>query len=155
VLTLNGRQTLQGTLATDALDLTPYISTVRLLTGGEHGWDSKVITLHGLDGMDVDLRLSAARVTIANAKLGRTAVTATLHGGRITVAIGESEAFGGVVKGTMAIAKSSPGTGVKAQLQFANVDRSMSRSAPPGLEGKGPRLRHRERRRKRLRVDQG
>jgi AsmA protein len=140
VLTLNGRQTLQGTLATDALDLTPYISTVRLLTGGEHGWDSKVITLHGLDGMDVDLRLSAARVTIANAKLGRTAVAATLHGGRITVAIGESEAFGGVVKGTMAIAKSAPGTGVKAQLQFANVDLDQCLGELFGirrLEGKG------------------
>ena len=122
VLTLNGRQTLQGTLATDALDLTPYISTVRLLTGGEHGWDIKPIALDGLNGMDVDLRLSAARVTIANAKLGRTAVTASLRGGRITVAIGESEAYGGIVKGTLGIAKSPAGADVQAQLQFANVE---------------------------------
>jgi AsmA protein len=122
VLTLNGRQTLQGTLATDALDLTPYVSTVRLLTGGEHGWDIKPIALNGLNGVDVDLRLSAARVTIANAKLGRTAVTASLRGGRITVAIGESEAYGGVVKGTLGIAKSPAGADVQAQLQFANVE---------------------------------
>src|SRR5262249_15516967 len=38
VLSFDGRQTLQGTLAAEGLDLSPYISTVRLLTGGERGW---------------------------------------------------------------------------------------------------------------------
>jgi AsmA protein len=122
VLTFDGHQTLQGTLAAESLDLTPYISTVRLLTGGEQGWDSKPIALDGLDGMDLDLRLSAARVAIASAKLGRTAVAATLRGGHFTVAIGESEAFGGVVKGTLGIAKSTAGADLRAQLQFSDID---------------------------------
>ena len=43
------------------------------------------IALDGLDGVDVDLRLSAARVTLATAKLGRTAVAANLRGGNLTV----------------------------------------------------------------------
>ena len=77
VLTFDGRQTLQGTLAAEALDLTPYLSTVRLLTSGERGWDTRPIALDGLEGIDVDLRLSAARVNVANAKLGRTAVAVT------------------------------------------------------------------------------
>jgi hypothetical protein len=81
VLTFDGRQTLQGTLAAEGLDLTPYVSTVRLLTSGERGWDSKPIALDGLDGIHVDLRLSAARVNVAGAKLGRTAVAANLRGG--------------------------------------------------------------------------
>jgi AsmA protein len=80
VLTFDGRQTLQGTLAAEGLDLTPYVSTVRLLTSGERGWDSKPIALDGLDGIHVDLRLSAARVNVAGAKLGRTAVAANLRG---------------------------------------------------------------------------
>jgi len=80
------------------------VSTVRLLTSGERGWDSKPIALDGFEGIDVDLRLSAARVTISNAKLGRTAVAANLRGGNLTVAVGESQAFGGVVKGTFALA---------------------------------------------------
>ena len=76
VLTLanGGRQTLQGTLAADTLDLTPYVSTVRLLTTGQRDWDRQPITLDGLKGIDVDLRLSAARVNIAHVRLGRTAV---------------------------------------------------------------------------------
>jgi AsmA protein len=138
--TNDGRQTLQGTLAAEGLDLTPYVSTVRLLTGGERGWDSKPIELDGIEGVDVDLRLSAARVTIANAKLGRTAIAANLRGGNLTVAVGESQAFGGVVKGTFALAKSAAGADFKAQLQFSDVDLEQCLGEMFGirrLEGKG------------------
>jgi AsmA protein len=140
VLTFDGRQTLQGTLAAEGLDLSPYLSTVRLLTSGERGWDSKPIALDGFDSIDIDLRLSAARVSIANAKLGRTAVTASLRGGNLTVAVGESQAFGGVVKGTFGLAKSSAGADFKAQLQFSNVDLEQCIGELFGirrLEGKG------------------
>ena len=136
----DGRQTLQGTLAAEGLDLTPYISTVRLLAGGERGWDSEPIALDGIEGVDVDLRLSAARVTIANARLGRTAVAANLRGGNLTVAVGESQAFGGVVKGTFALAKSTAGADFKAQLQFADVDLEQCLGEMFGirkLDGKG------------------
>src|SRR5882724_11889873 len=140
VLTFDGRQSLQGTLAAEGLDLTPYVSAVRLLAAGERGWDSKPIALDGIEGVDVDLRLSAARVTIANAKLGRTAIAANLRGGNLTVAVGESQAFGGVVKGTFALAKSATGADFKAQLQFANVDLEQCLGDMFGirrLEGKG------------------
>jgi AsmA protein len=140
VLTFDGRQALQGTLAAEGLDLTPYISAVRLLTSGERGWDSKPIALDGLDGVHLDLRLSAARVNIANAKLGRTAVAANLRGGNLTVAVGESQAFGGVVRGTFGLAKSPGGADFRAQLQFSNVDLEQCLGDMFGirrLEGKG------------------
>jgi AsmA protein len=140
VLAFDGRQTLQGTLAVEALDLTPYVSTMRLVTSGERGWDSKPIALDGLDGIHLDLRLSAARVNVANARLGRTAVAANLRGGNLTVAVGESQAFGGVVKGTFGLAKSSAGADFKVQLQFSNVDLEQCLGEMFGvrrLEGKG------------------
>ncbi len=140
VLSFDGHHTLQGTLAAEGLDLTPYVSTVRLLTGSEHGWDSKPIALTGLDTAEIDLRLSAARVAIASAKLGRTAVAATLRGGHFNMAIGESEAFGGVVKGTLGLAKSGAGADLKAQLQFSDVDLDQCLGELFGikrLEGKG------------------
>ncbi len=59
---------------------------------------------------------------VANAKFGRTAVAANLRDGNLTVTIGESQAFGGVVKGSFGLAKSAAGAGLKAQLQFADVD---------------------------------
>jgi AsmA protein len=140
VLAFDGRQSLQGTLAAEGLDLTPYVSAVRLLAAGERGWDSKPIALDGLDGLQLDLRLSAARVNVANVKLGRTAVAANLRDGNLAVAIGESQAFGGVVKGTFGLAKSPAGTDLKAQLQFADVDLEQCLGEIFGirrLEGKG------------------
>ena len=140
VLTFDGRQTLQGTLAAESLDLTPYVSTVRFLTGGERGWDMRPIELDGLEGIDVDLRLSAARVTVANARLGRTVVVANLRGGDLSVTVGESQAFGGVLKGTFGLARSPAGAGFKAQLQFTNVDLEQCLGELFGirkLEGKG------------------
>jgi AsmA protein len=118
----DGRQTLQGTLAADTLDLSPYVSTVRLLTSNERDWNRVPIMLDGLNSFDLDLRLSAARITAARANFGRTAIAANLRGGKLTVTIGESQAFGGILKGSFVIAASSAGADVKSQLQFTDVE---------------------------------
>jgi AsmA protein len=118
----DGRQTLQGTLAADDINLTPYVSTVRLLTANERDWNRLPITLEGLSGIDLDLRLSAANITIATAKFGRTAIAANLRGGKLAVTIGESQAFGGVLKGSLMLASSENGADFKSQLQFTDVD---------------------------------
>src|SRR5438477_547742 len=135
-----GRKNLQGTLAADGIDLTPYISTFHLLRAAERDWSPVPIVLDGLTGLDLDLRLSAARITLANAKLGRTAIAANLRDGRLAVAIGESQAFGGVLKGSLGIGKSSAGAEIKSQLQFADVDLEACLGELFGLrrlEGKG------------------
>ena len=118
----DGRQTLQGTLAANELNLTPYISTVRLLTSNERDWNRVPISLDGLTGFDLDLRLSAARVIIARAKLGRTAIAANLRGGKFTATIGEAQAFGGILKGTFGLAASDRGADFRSQLTFTDVD---------------------------------
>jgi AsmA protein len=118
----DGRQTLQGTLASDTLDLTPYVSTVRLLTANQREWNSGHITLDGLSGTDFDLRLSAAKVVLADAKLGRTAIGANLRSGHLTVTIGEAQAYGGVIKGSVALAIFDAGVDVKSQLHFTDID---------------------------------
>jgi AsmA protein len=136
----DGRQTLQGTLAAEGIDLTPYVSTVRLLAGSDREWDGMPITLDNLAGFDLDLRLSAAQVKVSGTKLGRTAIAANLRGGQMTVTVGESQSFGGIVKGSFDLAKSPPGANVKAQLQFINVDLQNCLGALLGLqriEGKG------------------
>jgi AsmA protein len=118
----DGRQTLQGTLAADELDLTPYINTIRLLTNNDRDWNRVPLVIDGLTGVDLDLRLSAAHITLGRAKLGRTAVAANLRGGKLLVTIGESQAFGGVLKGSLALAASDAGAEFKSQLQFIDVD---------------------------------
>ncbi|HEY0222976.1 MAG TPA: AsmA family protein [Pseudolabrys sp.] len=136
----DGRQTLQGTLAADSLDLSPYVSTVRLLTTNQLEWNSGRIRLDGLSGIDFDLRLSAANVVVSNAKIGRTAIGANLRGGHLTVTIGEAQAYGGVIKGSLALATFESGMDVKSQLQFTDVDLESCLGQLFGLhrlEGKG------------------
>ncbi len=136
----DGRKTLQGTLAADSLDLTPYVSTVRLLTANERAWNNGRITLDGLAGLDLDLRLSAANVVVSNVKLGRTAIAANLRGGHLVVTVGEAQAYGGVIKGALALANSDQGVDIKSQVQLTEVDLESCLGQLFGLhrlEGKG------------------
>ena len=136
----DGRKTLQGTLASDTLDLTPYVSTIRLLTTNQREWNNGRITLDGLSGVDLDLRLSAANVVMSNAKLGRTAIGANLRGGQLVVTVGEAQAYGGVIKGSLTLANFDAGVDVKSQLQFTDVDLESCLGQLFGLhrlEGKG------------------
>jgi len=136
----NGRRTWQGTLAAEELDLTPYVSAIRLLTTNAREWNRMPIALDGLTGFEIDLRLSAGKVTIGRAKVGRTAVAASLRGGKLLVTVGESQAFNGVIKGSLAIAKSETGADVRSEMQFTDVDLDTCLGELFGLrrlEGKG------------------
>jgi len=136
----DGRQTLQGTLASDKLDLTPYVSTIKLLTANQREWNSGHITLDGLTSTDFDLRLSAGSVVLAEAKLGRTAIGANLRAGHLTVTIGEAQAYGGLIKGSVSLASFDQGVDVKSQLIFSDVDLESCLGQLFGLhrlEGKG------------------
>jgi AsmA protein len=118
----NGRQTLQATLAADALDFTPYISTFRLLASGARDWNRQLFDLNSLSTTDLDMRLSAARVTVGSSKLGRTAFGANLRGGALALSVGEAQVYGGIARGSFGIARSDAVADVKAQFQFIDVD---------------------------------
>lgn len=136
----DGRQTLQGTLASDTLDLSPYLSTIKLLTANNREWNDGHIAIEGLSGTDFDLRLSAAKVVLADATLGRTAIGANLRDGHLSITIGEAQAFGGLVKGSVSLASFDNGVDVKAQLHFGEVDLESCLGALFGLhrlEGRG------------------
>jgi AsmA protein len=118
----NGRQTLQATLAAGALDFTPYISTFRLIAGGAHDWNRQLFDLNSLSTTDLDMRLSAARVTVGSTRLGRTALGANLRGGALALSVAEAQMYGGIAKGSFGIARSDAIADVKAELQFTDVD---------------------------------
>ena len=136
----DGRQTLQGTLAAETLDLSPYVSTVRLLTSNQHAWNDTHIGADGLSGFDLDLRLSAAKVIASNAHIGRTAIGANLRGGHLVVTIGEAQAYGGMIQGSLVLGNIDQGIDVKSQLHFTDVDLEPCLNQLFGvrrLEGKG------------------
>jgi AsmA protein len=139
-VTTEPRVTVKGTLAADQVDLTPYVASVEILRASERDWSRSTIAVAGLNDLDIDLRLSAARIAVSTAKLGRTAIAANLSDGRLTVAIGEAQAFGGSLKGSVTLAKATNGASIKSQLQFDNVDLETCLGELFGLrrvEGKG------------------
>jgi AsmA protein len=117
-----GQRLVQGTLAADALDVTPYLSGVRLLARNERNWDALPIALDGFGDFNLDLRLSAASIKLSTAQLGRTAVAANLRNGKLDLTIGEAQAFGGTAKGTLGLNVADSGVGVSSHLQFVDVD---------------------------------
>jgi AsmA protein len=118
----NGRQSLQATLAADALDFTPYISTFRMLAGGAHDWNRQLFDLNSLSATDLDIRLSAARVAVGPSRLGRTAIGANLRNGALALSVGEAQIYGGIARGSFALARADSFADVKAQFQFTDVD---------------------------------
>jgi AsmA protein len=120
--TNNGRQTLQGTLAAGNLDFTPYISTFRLLASGARDWNRQLFDLNSLTSTDLDMRLSAAQVTVGSSKLGRTALGANLRGGALALSVGEAQIYGGIARGSFGIARSDAVADVRGQFQFTDVD---------------------------------
>jgi AsmA protein len=130
----------QGTLAADALDVTPYVSGIHLLAEDKQTWDRLPIALDGLSDFDLDLRLSAASVKVATAQLGRTAVAATMRNGRLDLTIGEAQAFGGIAKGAVGLASANGGVAVASHMQFIDVDLASCLGQVFGiskLEGRG------------------
>ena len=118
----NERQTLQATLAAGNLDFTPYISTFRLLASGARDWNRQLFDLNALTTTDLDMRLSAAKVTVGSSKLGRTAFGANLRGGALALSVGEAQMYGGIARGSFGIARSDTVADIKAQFQFTDVD---------------------------------
>jgi AsmA protein len=139
-LTSEPRLTVKGTLASDSLDITPYLSAIDTLRGNARDWGRETIAVNGLSNFDLDLRLSAARVTMATARFGRTGIAANLRDGKLTLALGEAQAYGGVVKGAFVMSKIENGADIKSQLQFTDVDLESCLGdlfAVRRLEGKG------------------
>jgi AsmA protein len=121
-LSSDGHRLVQGTLAADTIDLTPYVGGIRLMARNRRNWDQFPIALDGFGDFNLDLRLSSAAIKIANAQLGRTAIAATMHDGKFNLTIGEAQAFGGLAKGTIGMATAESGVGVTSHMQFLDVD---------------------------------
>jgi AsmA protein len=118
----NGRQTLQATLAAGAVDFTPYIQTIRLLANGARDWNRQLFDLHALSATDLDMRLSAAKVTVGSTRLGKTALGANLRNGTLALSIGEAQIYDGIAKGSFGISQADAAAEVKAQFQLTDVD---------------------------------
>nr|WP_249123177.1 MULTISPECIES: AsmA family protein [unclassified Bradyrhizobium] len=116
------RQTLQATLASETLDISPYVSTMRLLASGARDWNRQTFDLRSLASTDLDVRLSAAKVVAGSLRFGRTAIGANLRNGTLALSVGEAQVFGGVLRGSFGLSRADANASIKSQFQFMDVD---------------------------------
>ena len=116
----NGRPTMQGTLATQALTLDPYVGALPVQRAG--AWNSEPLDISALTSVDADVRLSAASIVVGQANLGRTAGAVVVRGGRLSLTLGEAEAFAGLLRGTLALAIQPEGAELRVDAVARDVD---------------------------------
>jgi len=89
------RPSIQGTLAFESLDLSAYAEALASAVAAARAAPDQPFAISALNEGDVDLRVSASQVLLGNARLGRTAASATIRDDRLTLSIGEAQLYGG------------------------------------------------------------
>jgi AsmA protein len=134
------RSILQGTLASEATDLSIYQYPFRLTSGIGREWERRPIQASALQNFDLDLRLSCGKLTIGKIEIGKAAITLGVKDRQFTAAIGDAQYYGGTLRGNAIwnAAENKPSFRIDANL--ANFDFERGLGGLTGfhrLEGKG------------------
>lgn len=115
------RPQVQGTLDAGRVVATTYFRDLRFTADDNQGWNRRPIDLSAIAAIDLDLRLSASELIVGQASLGRSAASVVARGGRLTVTLGEAQAYGGTLSGALVVAPRGEDMDVRASL---NVQRA-------------------------------
>lgn len=110
------RPQMRGTLDAGRVVATTYFRDLHLAPEGSQGWSRRPIDLSAIASTDLDLRVSARELVIGSAQFGRSAAAVTARNGRLTVTLGEAQAYGGVLSGALVVSPAGPDMDVKASL---------------------------------------
>jgi len=122
-----GRAQLQGSLASGSLDLTPY-GQLAISDADGTEWSHDPIDLGRLRKVDLDLRLSANEVTAGSSRMQRMAASAVLKSGKLSLAIGEAEAWDGIFRASAHVAPALDGVGAEARIELSGDDVALGRA---------------------------
>lgn len=116
-----GRLLLQGTFASDAIDLSPY-GKLALSEPSGNVWSRQPIDLEPLATLDADLRFSATKARVGDTTVQHMAASAVLKGGKLTLAVGDAEAWGGSFQASATLAPMAGSGGADVRVQLAGTD---------------------------------
>lgn len=134
------RSILQGTLASEAADLSFYRGALPLLATTGRDWDRTPIETSVLQNFELDLRLSCGKLTIGKIEIGKAAITLGVKNKQLTAAIGEAQFYGGTLRGSAIWSTADAEPSLKLDANLANFDLERGLGGLTGfrrLEGKG------------------
>lgn len=127
-LKLDGpRPSLEGTFAANAVDLTPY-GRIAMTERADGDWDRTSINPRPLSRLDLDLRLSAARMKVDESVFERVATSAVLRSGHLVLALGTAQAWGGSVRASLDIVANGGKDGTALKFQGAGTGIALDRA---------------------------
>jgi AsmA protein len=113
---------LSGTLAADALSLRPFIADRAPTLARDGQWSHDPFDLDAEGFADIDLRVSAAHLTLPGADLEDAAFSVMKQKGRFDLALIEAKAYSGDVKGRTTFAQTGAGVEMRASATATDVD---------------------------------
>jgi AsmA protein len=116
------RPILSGTLAADSLSLRPFIADRGLDLARDGQWSRDAFETPPEQFADVDLRLSAARLTLPGIELEDAAFSVMNRKDRLDVALIEARAYQGNLKGRASFVKAGGAVEMRASATVSDVD---------------------------------
>lgn len=119
------RVLVSGTLAANLLNLAPFAAEAPSISGSDGQWSREALDLRDLARLDLDLRVSAARVRLGRLQGDDAAFSVMTKNGRLELGLGEIKAYKGALKGRLsAQSGANGGAEGRASLSFVGVDAS-------------------------------
>lgn len=117
-----GRPALMGTLATRMLDLNPALRDLEIETESDGRWSNRVLPRRDFAHTDIDLRVSANRVSAGRINLRDAALSIQSSSGKAEIALAEARAYGGTLKARFSAAPNETGYDLRTVAAFTEVD---------------------------------
>jgi AsmA protein len=100
----NGMPRFSGTLASNLLDVTPFLAGLPKPSGTDGLWNHETLDLADLGFADLDLRVSASRLRLYDMEIDDAALSLMTKPGFIDLALAEATANQGTVRGRISLA---------------------------------------------------
>ncbi|WP_198017224.1 AsmA family protein [Methylocapsa acidiphila] len=113
---------LLGTLATNRLSARPFIVDLPRAVGPDGEWSRESFDLDDLRRLDLDLRVSAARILLPNAQIEDAAFAVLNRDGRLEFSLAEAKAYQGVLKGRASLSAGPDGVSLRARGSLSDLD---------------------------------
>lgn len=116
------RSILQGTLASEAADLSIYHSSVSLLSGTGRDWNRTPIETSALQNFELDLRISCGKLTLGKVEVSKAAIALGIKNRQLIATVGEAQFYGGTLRGNAIWNSASEKPEFKFDANLANFD---------------------------------
>ncbi len=122
VLTEGQTPRLSGTLATNLLDVTPFLEGLPRPRGAYGRWNDEALELADLGFTNLDLRLSASHLHLNDMEIKDAALSVLTRPGFIDIALAEAVADGGAIRGRLSLSAQGKTLDLRASASAKGVD---------------------------------